>query len=98
MGEHAYAHVPVMAGRIAALLLPVFGPAGSGNPRRFAPSAITEGGNRLAPGKWRQAGGSGAASRPAGQLVVGRFSATGQRIPGSTSSAASENESSWAAR
>ncbi len=33
MGEHAYAHVPVMAGRVAALLLPALtGPAQGGGP------------------------------------------------------------------
>jgi len=33
MGEHAYAHVPVMAGRIAALLLPALtGPTPGGRP------------------------------------------------------------------
>ncbi len=33
MGDHAYAHVPVMAGRIAALLLPALtGPTRGGRP------------------------------------------------------------------
>ncbi len=33
MGEHAYAHVPVMAGRITALLLPALtGPTPGGRP------------------------------------------------------------------
>ena len=35
---------------------------------------------------------------PDSRWSAGRLPATGQRIPGSTSSAASENESSWAAR
>jgi 16S rRNA (cytosine1402-N4)-methyltransferase len=49
MGEHAYAHVPVMAGRIAALLLPaLIGPVPGGRPPVLIDATFGRGGHARA--------------------------------------------------
>jgi 16S rRNA (cytosine1402-N4)-methyltransferase len=49
MGENAYAHVPVMAGRIAALLLPALtGPAQGGRPPVLIDATLGRGGHARA--------------------------------------------------
>ena len=49
MGEHAYAHVPVLAGRVTALLVPALtGPAPGGGPAVFVDATLGRGGHARA--------------------------------------------------
>ena len=49
MGEHAYAHVPVLAGRVTALLVPALtGPAPDGGPAVFVDATLGRAGHARA--------------------------------------------------
>ena len=79
MGEHAYAHVPVMAGRIAALLLPALtGPTPGGRPPVLIDATLGRGGHARAfldavPGLLLIGIDADAAAIEAGHALAGRY-------------------------